>query len=108
MSDVLLSDVAAANIRKLIDRYDGGNQSAAARRIQMPQRSLNRIASGGEGFTLKSLEDIATAYQFEPWQLLILDFNPDKPPQIFEMGPREIELYARLEELRKDLEHLKK
>ena len=108
MSEHLASDIAAANIRTLIDRYDGGNQSAAARRCQMPQRSLNRIASGSEGFTLKSLEAIASAYDFKPWQLLVENFNPDIPPAIFEIGPREIELYARLEELRKDLEHFKK
>lgn len=68
--------IAASNICKLIDQFDGGNQSAAARRCQIPQRSLNRIVGGTEGFTLKLLESIAAAYGFKSSQLLVKDFDP--------------------------------
>lgn len=97
---------AAKSIKAILDSLEEGNKSAMARRCNLPQPTISRIANMKVTPSLEVLETVASAYGFDAWQLLVPNFDPKSPPVLRYMNGAEESLYKKFKELRAELSHL--
>ena len=58
--------------------------------------TFSRIRNGQVSVTLETLVKIATAFDVEPWQLLVQGIDPTNPPVLRSSGESEEEFYKRM------------
>ena len=73
--------ILAQNLAALMAR-DGLSQNALARRNRMNQKTISNILNQAKSPQLDKIEEIASAFHLEPWQLLL----PDLPTNLAEGG----------------------
>lgn len=87
-------DVLARNLNALMDWRGTANRRLAAA-CGVGEGSIQRIRRGQTAATLSTIEAIARHFGFEPWQLLVEDFDPKQPPHLTYPSTAERELYER-------------
>lgn len=86
--------VLARNLNALME-WRGTANRRLAQACGVGEGSIQRIRRGQTAATLTTLEAIAKHFGFEPWQLLIEEFDPRQPPQLAYPSNSERELYQR-------------
>jgi hypothetical protein len=76
------SEIFARNVQRLIDALGNGTQTGLERATRVPQRTISRALSMDNSPTLGTIEDLAIGCRFQPWQLLVPDFDPARPPTL--------------------------
>lgn len=71
--------ILARNVRALIESR-GATELELAESLRIPQTVLNRAANGTSDVRLASVEQIATAFGLNPWQLLFPGLDPRRLP----------------------------
>lgn len=66
------SQILAASLRKLVDRFDG-SQVELSKVAGVPQKTISRALNEENAATLDTLNDLAIGLAIEPWQLLAPD-----------------------------------
>lgn len=76
--------VLATNLAKLVER--NGGQSAFARHVGVPQKTVSRILSQENSARLDFLDKLYDKTKLEPWQILFPSFDPLSPPHAGDIG----------------------
>lgn len=71
------AEVLAESVRRLIDHV--GSQTGLEKKTKVPQKTISR-ALHVENVTIGTVEDLALGCGFRPWQVLVPDFDPQRPP----------------------------
>jgi transcriptional regulator with XRE-family HTH domain len=87
-------EILARNLNALMEWRGTANRRLATA-CGIGEGSIQRIRRGQAAATLTTIEAIAKHFGFEPWQLLIEDFDPRQPPHITMPSSAERELYER-------------
>ena len=69
------------------------SQGDIHRKKGLAASTVGRALSLSHAPDLDTLEVLAEAVDFEPWQLLVASFDPSNPPFIPELTPQEKALY---------------
>lgn len=78
-----LKELLSDNMSRLMGDGPGKtSQAEVGRRSGIPQRTVGRIKNGEGAVTLVKLEKLATGFRLKPWQLLVEDIQPEKPPSL--------------------------
>lgn len=80
---------ACESVSAILEKREDGNRLAMGKRCGLPQPTISRIVAKKVMPSLESLQAIATAYNFQVWQLLVPGFNPDEPPLLRTMSKAE-------------------
>ena len=76
--------------------------AGAAKVMGVTTFQMTRLLSGEHAVTLRTLDRIAAAFGYEPYQLLVPDLNAGNPQILRVLSAAEERLYKALEEARKD------
>ena len=79
MASVLLRDILAANLRRMVDA-EGISVRAWALKRELDVRLIDRLTKGAHAVTLDKLDEIAAACGLRPWHLLIEGLDVKSPP----------------------------
>lgn len=85
------------NVSALMDKHYGGeNLTRLARETKCGPGTATRIKERKTSVGIDVLTKIASAFQLQPWQLLVPGFDPDHPPTLTPVTEEERALYERL------------
>ena len=56
------------------------------------------------GCSIDELDKLAKIFELESWQLLVPDLDPTNPPMLAQVSQRQLELYAKLKQVAKQLD----
>ena len=89
-----LTELFRANLEKLMkaDRTLNSQPKVAAA-SKVAQTSVGRILRGEQSPTLDMVQALATAFDLEPWQMLVPDLEPGNPPITKQIDDRQRELW---------------
>ena len=90
----------------MVARYGKENLTRLAADCRFGPGTATRIKEQKTSVGLDVIEQIAAAFQVEPWQLLVPGMSPSNPPVLREANSAERELYERLLQAAKDLSRL--
>lgn len=66
------------------------------KRTGMTNGTLDRIRRAAVSVGVDELQKLATAFDLQPWQLLVDGLDPNNPPVLAQQSAKERELYTRL------------
>lgn len=96
-----IQQVVAENVKRLKNESKSlGTVKQIAKRARIGEGSVHRILHGQVACAIDTLDAVAVAYGLQAWQLLIPDIDPQNPPTLRTIGPREDEFMRRLAALR--------
>lgn len=92
-----LRKTLAENVEKLRamrQRDTRASVRAFAAGAGLQPMKVGRVLSEKAGATVETVQQLADAFTLQPWQLLVPDFDPLKPPRLAEpaFSPRALEL----------------
>ena len=91
--------VLGRNLKTLMDAHEIlRTQAAVAKAAGMDQTTVGRILAGSHSPRLQQIEALAEVYGLAPWQLLVPNLAPGKPPMLLQ-NQAEIELFAKLRQV---------
>ena len=88
-------NVLAANVKTLKDYY-GLSIQAFGKKCGISHSTIGRAVLSRGALDLDSIAAISEACGLEPWQLLIPNLDPRKPPVVTALTSTERDLYAKL------------
>lgn len=65
--------------------------------------TIHRIRNGQADANLSTLEALAKAFDLQPWQLLVPNFDPGNLPALLNATEAEMRLWERLKDVAKDM-----
>jgi transcriptional regulator with XRE-family HTH domain len=80
-----------------------GSNPKLAKRTGLSTSTIHRLRNGDVDATLSTLEALSKAFDLEPWQLLVANFDPKNRPVLQPLSEQERRLYARLAEVAKEI-----
>ena len=66
--------------------------------------TLDRIRRMESGCSIDELDKLAKVFELESWQLLVPDLDPTNPPLLAHVSQRQLDLYAKLKSVAKQLD----
>lgn len=82
---------------------DLSSNPKVAKRTGLSTSTIHRLRNGDVDATLSTLEALSKAFDLEPWQLLVVNFDPRNRPVLQPLTELERRLYARLAEVAKEI-----
>lgn len=93
-------EILAANLAALRDAEPGKlSQAELGKRGSVDQTTAGRILQAKNAMRLDGLDTFAKGFRLSPWQLLVPDLDPKKPPQIAHFSARAVEVARLYDEL---------
>ena len=94
-----IKQTLAENLVRLMHHDDAHpiTQAELARRSKVDQRYIGRLQNAEFNASVKVLEKLATAFDLQPWQILVPGLDPGNPP-VNHVTEAEKRLYERLKE----------
>ena len=100
MKTIPINRVVAENLIRLMDSGSGPDTVAAlAAAARVGGGTIQRIKSADVSCGIDTLQAIASAYDLEPWQLLVPAIDPKNPPALRQLSQEEAALYRKLQAL---------
>ena len=97
MATLDLKRVLWENVSALMRKHYGGeNLTRLARETKCGPGTATRIKERETSVGIDVLTKIASAFQLQPWQLLVPGFDANHPPTLKPVTEEERALYARL------------
>jgi transcriptional regulator with XRE-family HTH domain len=90
----------------MVARYGKENLTRLAADCHFGPGTATRLKEQRTSVGLDVIDQIAVAFQVDPWQLLVPGMNPSNPPVLRQANDAERELYKRLLQVAKDLSSL--
>ena len=88
--------IIAANLQALrASTPDKLSQTTIAKAIGTDQTTVSRALAGKHDMGIDKLDGLAKLFRLRPWQLLVPDLDPARPPEVAHFSPMALEV-ARL------------
>lgn len=89
--------VLARNLKALMESKIGPtSEMALGRKAGVAQATIGRIKREEVAASIETVEQLATAYGLQPWQLLVAGMDPGNPPVLVPISKAERALYESL------------
>lgn len=96
--------VLGANLQALMTaNSELGSNPKLAKKTDLGTGTISRLRNGEVDANLSTLQKIASAFDLQPWQLLVPGLDPAHPPVLRHPSEEERKLYARIEQLAREM-----
>lgn len=102
-------EILATNLKALMERNPRFKSCPAVERgttelgHKIGRTTVQQVLDGKTPFNLDHLHALSQLFGLDPWQLLTPGMDPKNPPVLKSIGDSERKLYARLDELLKEV-----
>ena len=91
-----MESIVGDNLDTLMKHREGlSTNHRVADKIKIPARTVGRIRNAETSCQIDTLAKLAKAFDIEPWQLLVPNYDPTNPP-VRVQTRAERDLYARM------------